>query len=165
MAQAVTRVVPTFWPLHFFKSSSNNGPSSGHFNLGSDGRYTCSSLQFMVWWVPCPSKGSRLDFNNDPEMTWIVAAFWKPWRLFEIDLYNGPSQAIPTLCMCQMEYTSIQLSYLWFPGGYHIWPRAPCLTSIMAQEMIWIEAAVWTPGVYWRPTWIIAPPQAVRTLC
>ena len=36
-----------------FKLNSNNGPSPGHFNLGSDRRYTCSGLLLMVsWWVP-----------------------------------------------------------------------------------------------------------------
>ena len=44
-----------------------------------------------------------------------------------------PPRATPILC--QIKYTSVQVSYLWFPGGYHIWPRAPCLTSIVAQEI------------------------------
>ena len=34
----VTRIVPTFWPQHLFEMNSNNGPSPGHSNLGSDGR-------------------------------------------------------------------------------------------------------------------------------
>ena len=46
-------------------------------------------------------------------------------------LNNGPPQAIPIFV--QMEDTSVQVSHLWSPGGSHIWPRAPSLTSIMAQ--------------------------------
>ena len=34
-----------------------------------------------------------------------------------------------------MEYTSVQVSYLWFLGGCHICSRASGLTSIMAQEV------------------------------
>ena len=48
----VTRIVPTFWHQHLFKFNTNNGPSPSHSNLGSDRRYTCSSLPVMVWWVP-----------------------------------------------------------------------------------------------------------------
>ena len=39
-----------------------------------------------------------------------------------------------------MEYTSVQVSYLWFPGGCHICPRTTGLTSIMAQEVTRIVA-------------------------
>ena len=52
--QGVTQIEPTFWP------------SPGHSNLGSDGRYTCSSLPLIVWWVPYLDKGCRPDFNNGP---------------------------------------------------------------------------------------------------
>ena len=65
MAQGVTRIVPKFWPQHLFKLNSNNGPSPGHFNLGSDRRYTCSGLLLMVsWWVPDLPKACRPNFNN-----------------------------------------------------------------------------------------------------
>ena len=60
----VTRIVPTFWRQHLFKFSSN---STGHSSLGSDGRYTCSSLPFMVWWIPYLNKGCRPDFRNGLE--------------------------------------------------------------------------------------------------
>ena len=52
--------------------------------------------------------------------------------LFEFDSNDdsSPGQAIPILC--QIEYTSVHVSYLWFPGGCHICPRAAGLTSIMA---------------------------------
>ena len=56
----------------------------------------------------------------------------------------APPQAI--LILCQMEYTSVQVSYLWFPGGCHICPRAAGLTSIMAQEVTRIVA----PFCPWR---------------
>ena len=197
--------VPTYWPLHFFNSNWNNGPSPGHSNIRSDGRCTSSSLPFMVWWVRYLNKRLRPEFNNGPEMTWIVATVWSPLHLFETDLYNGPSLShgvyicsptyvllqwsptyglllmvswqVPHLStgsrpdfnndlgadsnsgpvlgpgvylsltrimappwatpiLCTMKYTSVQVSCLWFPGGYYIWPRAPCLISIMAQEMI-----------------------------
>ena len=53
----------------FFQIQLNNGPFPGHSNLGSDGRYTCSSLLFMDWWVPYLNKSPRPDFNNASEMT------------------------------------------------------------------------------------------------
>ena len=46
----------------------------------------------------------------------------------------APLWATPVLC--QIKYTSVQVSCLWFPGGYYIWPRAPCLISIMAQSLL-----------------------------
>ena len=70
--------------------------------------------------------------NSDSNIGPILAPFWPLWCLFE-------SRA--TLILCQIKYTSGQVSYIWFPGGYHIWPRAPCLTSIVAQEMTQILAA------------------------
>ena len=87
----VTRIVPTFWPQHLFKFNSNNGPSPGHSNLGSDGRYTCSSLPLMVWWVPYLNRDYRPDFSNgqggDSNSDPVLAS----WRLFESDWNNCPS--------------------------------------------------------------------------
>ena len=103
------RMVPIFWPWHLFKFNSNNGPSPGHANLGSDGRYTCSSLPLMVWWVPYLNKSCMPAFNNglgDSNSGHVLA----PRRLFESDSNNGPSKATPILC--QMKYTSVQVSYL-----------------------------------------------------
>ena len=185
----MTRIVPTYWPLHFFNSNWNNGPSPGHSKIRLDGRCTSSSLPFMVWWVPYLNKRLKPEFNNDPEMTWIEATVWTPLHLFETNLYNGPSLShgvyicsslllmvswqLPHLStgsrpdfnndlgadsnsgpvlgpgvhlsltrimtspwatpiLCQMKYTSVQVSCLRFPGGCYIWPRAPCLISIMA---------------------------------
>ena len=60
----VTRIVPTFWPKHSLKFNSNNGPSPGHFNLGSD-------------------NGPGGDSNSGP----VLAT----WHLFESDSNNGTS--------------------------------------------------------------------------
>ena len=87
----VTRIVPTFWPQHLFKFILNNGPSPGHSNIGSDGRYTCSSLPLMVWWVPYLKKGCRPDFNNGLGGDSNSGPVLAPWRLSESDSSNGPS--------------------------------------------------------------------------
>ena len=87
----VTRIMPTFWPQHLFKFNSNNGPSPGHCNLGSDGRYTCSSLPLMVRWVPCLNKGCRPDFNNGLGGDSNSGPVLAPWCLFQSDLNNGSS--------------------------------------------------------------------------
>ena len=135
----VTRIVPTFWPQHLFKFSSNNGPSPGHSNLGSDGKYTCSSLPLMVWWVPYLNKGCRPDSNNGVEGDlnngpfWPLGVYWSPTRIM------APLRATPILW--QMKYASVQVSYLRYPSGYHVWRRAQRLTSIVAQGMSQILAA------------------------
>ena len=118
----VIRIVPTFWPQKLFKFNSSNGPSLGHSNLGSDGRYTCSCLPLIVWWVPYLNNGCSLTSIIAKEVTRIVPRFG-PWRLFESNSNNGPPWAPPVLC--QMNYTSVQVSYLRFPGGYHIRPSPP----------------------------------------
>ena len=41
----------------------------------------------------------------------------------------APRQAIPILG--QMEDISVQVTHLWFPGGYNNWRRTPGLTSVM----------------------------------
>ena len=176
----VTRIVPTFWRQHLFKFSSN---STGHSSLWSDGRYTCSSLPFMVWWIPYLNKGCRPDFRNGlegdsdsspvfppgvylsptrimahPRATPILCqmkyttvsglllmfSWWLPYlakgptpdfnsdpgndsnigcilalqRLFESKLNNSPPPPKP-FQSC-VRYTSVHVSYLWFPGGCHI---------------------------------------------
>ena len=73
------------------------------------------------------------DFNNDLGADLIVALFWV-LHLFKSNSNNDPPWATPSLC--QMKYTSVQVSCLRFPGGCYIWPRAPCLISIIAQEII-----------------------------
>ena len=99
-----------------------NDPSTGHSKLGSDGRYTCPGLPLTVsWWVPYPAKGPKPDFNKGPEddsnSCHISSGFYSsPIRI------RAPPQALPILW--QMEYTSFHVSHLWFPGGFHIWPKA-----------------------------------------
>ena len=44
-----------------------------------------------------------------------------------------------------MEYTSVQVSYSWFPGRCHICPRAAGLTSIIALEVTRIVVPFFTP--------------------
>ena len=118
--------------------NSNNGPSPGHSNLGSDGRYTCSGLLLMdSWFVPYLLTSCRPDFNH--EVTRIVAPYWPPHRLFEFDSNNNSSPSHSNL-VSDREYISSCLIHLWFPGGCHICPRATGLTSIMVQEVTQIVA-------------------------
>ena len=87
----VTRIVLSFWPQHLFKLNSNNGPSPGHSSLGSDGRYTCSSLQLMVCWVSYLNKGLRPDSNNGLGSDSNNGPVLALWRLFESDTNNDLS--------------------------------------------------------------------------
>ena len=113
----VTRIVPTFWPSIYSNSTGIMAPpqATRHSSLGSDGRYTCSSLPLTVWWLPYLNKGCRPDFNNGVEGYSNSGLFW---RLFASGSNNGPSPGHSNLC--QMKHTSVQVSYLWFPGGYRI---------------------------------------------
>ena len=90
----------------------NGGHSPRYSNLVSDGVYICSGLLLMVsWWVPYPPKGCRPDFNNGPGGDSNSGrVFPPPWRLFESDSINSPLRATPILC--EMKYTSVQVSYL-----------------------------------------------------
>ena len=84
----------------------------------------------MIYTGALLAKGHRSDINNGPGVTRIVPTFW-PQHLFKLNSNNGPPpHAIPMLD--QMEDIPVQVSYLWFPGGCHICPRAAGLTSIMA---------------------------------
>ena len=60
--------------------------------------------------------------------------------------------------------TSVHVSYLWFPGRCHIWPRAAGPTSIMASEVTRIVSPFWPPGIYSSLTQMMAPPQAILIL-
>ena len=92
----VTRIVPTFWPQHLFKLNSNDSPSPGHSNLGSNGRYTCSGLLLMdSWWVPHLPKGCRPDFNNGSGGDSNSGPVLALWRLFESDSNNAPPPPRP----------------------------------------------------------------------
>ena len=128
----MTRIVHTFW-------AQNDGPSPGHSNLGSDGRYTCSSLPLMVWWVPYLNKGHRPDFNNGLGGDSNSGPILAPWRLFESDLNNGPSPSHSNLVSDEVYICSGLLFMVSWLLPY--WPRASRLTSIMTQEMTQILAA------------------------
>ena len=113
----MTRIAPTFWPQHLFKFNSNNGPSPCHSNLGSDGRYTCSSLPLMVWWLPYLNKDCRLDFNNGLGGDSNSGPVLAPWRLFESDSNNGPSPGQSSLVSDEVYICSSQLLMIswWLP--------------------------------------------------
>ena len=74
----------------------------------------------------------------------------------------APLQIIPSLD--QMEDISVQVSYLWSPGGCHISTRAPGLILTIVHVIIWIVAAFWPTGVYSSPTQIMAPLQVIPVL-
>ena len=74
----------------------------------------------VSWQVPHLSTCSRPDFNND----------------LGADSNNDISLGNSNLVSNEVYSTSVQVFCLQFPGGYYIWPRAACLISIMAQEMI-----------------------------
>ena len=103
--------------------------------------YIGSGIPLMVpCWVPYRPNGCRPDFinclggdsNSGPVL--VPDVYLSPTRIM------SPPRASPILY--QMKYTSVQVSYLQFPGGYYTWPRAPHLTSIMAQEMASIVTKV-----------------------
>ena len=95
------------------------------------------------------------------EVTQIVAPFCPPQRLFKSDSNNGPSPS--HLNLVSDRAISVHVSYLWFPGRCHIWPRAAGLTSIMASEVTRIVAP-FPPRVYSSLTRIMAPLQAISIL-
>ena len=112
----------------------------------------------VSWWVPYLAKGCRPDFNNGLGGDLNSLA---PQHLFKSDSNNGPSPG--HLNLVSDVVTSVHVSYLWFPGRCHIWPRAAGLTSIMASEVTLKVAPLWPPGVYLSPTRIM--PHAISILC
>ena len=100
----------------------------------SDGLYICSSLLLMIsWWVPYLPKGCRPDFNNGLGGDSNSGPDLAPRPLFESNSNNGPSSGHSNLVSDEVYIcSSLPLTIL---SGYRIWPRAPRLTSIMAQEM------------------------------
>ena len=126
------RIVHTFW-------AQNDSPSPGHSNLGSDGRYTCSSLPLMVWWVPYLNKGHRPYFNNGLGGDSNSGPILAPWLLFESDSNNGPSPSHSNLVSVEVYICSgILLRVSWLLPYV---TKGPRLTSTMAQEMAQILAA------------------------
>ena len=83
----------------------NDDASPGHSSLGSDRRYTCSSLSLMVWWLPYLAKSPMPDFNNCPGNSLNSSRSLDLRRLLETDLNNGPSPSHSNsvsdgICVC-----------------------------------------------------------------
>ena len=114
----VTGIVPIFWPsiysnwtrimalprpfqswvrwkIHLFRS-----PTCG-FLVGA-----ISAQELQAWFQP----------GDDSSSGPLLA----PQRLFEFDSNNDSSPSHSNLVS---KYTSVHVSYLWFPGGCHICPR------------------------------------------
>ena len=96
------------------------------------------------------------------KVTGIVPTFCSPHHLLKSNSNNGLSPG--HLNLVSDGATSIHVSYLWFPGRCHIWPRAAGLSSIMTSEMTRIVAPFWAPSVYSSLTRIMPPPQAISIL-
>ena len=107
---------PVLAPWRLFRSDSNNGPSLGHANLVSDELYICSGLLFMMsWWLPYLAKGLEPDFNNGPRNQLNGSRSLDPRRLFETDLNNGPSQAIPNPVSDEVDiFSGLLLMVFWW---------------------------------------------------
>ena len=116
----------------------------------------------VSWQVPYLAKGCRPDFNNGLRGDSNSGPIPPPPHLFKSDSNNGPSSG--HLNLVSDGATSVHVSYLWFPGRCHIWPRAAGLTSIMASEVTQIVVPFPPPRIYLSPTRIMAPPQAITIL-
>ena len=93
------------------ESDLNNGPSPSHSNLVSDGIYIYSGFLLMVsWWVPYLPKGCRPDFNNGLVGDSNSGPVLAPGVYLSLTRIMAPPRATPILC--QMKYTSVQVSYL-----------------------------------------------------
>ena len=109
------------------------------------------------------AKGCRPDFNNGLRGDSNSGPILTPQHLFESDSNNGPSPG--HLNLVSDGATIVHVSYLWFPGRCHIWPRAAGLTSTMVSEVTRIVAPFWPSDVYSSLTRIMAPPQAISIFC
>ena len=72
----------------------------------------------VSWWVPYLPKGCRPDFNNGLGGDSNSGPVLAPRRLFESDSNNGPCPGHSNLVSDEV-HISVQVSYLWFPGGYN----------------------------------------------
>ena len=87
-----------------FESNLNNSPSPSHSNLVSGSIYICSGFLLMVsWFVPYLPKGCRPDFNIS-----LGGGSNSGPVLPPPGVYLSPATPI----LCQMKYTSVQVSYL-----------------------------------------------------
>ena len=84
----------------------------------------------VSWQVPNLSTGSRPDFNNDLGADSNSGPVLSPGVYLS---HNGPSLGHSNLVSNEVYICS---GLLFMICGYYIWPRAPCLISIMAQEII-----------------------------
>ena len=72
------------------------------------------------------NNGLRGDSNSGPVLP-------PPRRLFEPDSNNGPSPGHSNLVSDKV-YISVQVSYLWFPGGYNDFN-----TDVSKQIRLWLH--------------------------
>ena len=80
--------------------------------------YICSGLLLIVsWWVPFLTKCCRPDFNNGLGADSNSGHILTPGVYLSPTQIMAPPEAISILC--QMEHTSVMVSYLWFPGRCH----------------------------------------------
>ena len=158
----MAQIVPTFWPQHLFKFNSNNGPSPGHSNLGSDEVYICSSFLLMIfWWLPYLAKGPTPDFNNGPGNDSNSDRILALQRLLESDLNNGPSPSHSNLvsdgvyiCSGLLHMVSWWMPYL--PKGYR-----PDFNNDLGGDS---NSGPVSPGVYLSLTLIMTPSRATPIL-
>ena len=135
----MTRIVAPFCPPGIYSSLARIMAPPQAISIVSDG---ATSVHISYLWFPgrCHiwPRTAGLTSIMASEVTRIVAPFCPPRRLFQSDSNNGPSPGHFNLVSDGA--TSVPVSYLWFPGRCHIWPRAAGLTSIMASEVTRIVA-------------------------
>ena len=104
----------------------------------------------VSWWMLYLAKGPRPDFKNCPrDNSNTCCILPPPPRLFDSDSNDGPSPGHSNLG--QLEDTPAQISYLWFPGGFNIWPRAPRPEFNNGPGVPRIVAVFWPPSIYLSP--------------
>ena len=95
------------------------------------------------------------------ELTWIVAPFC-PRRLFESDLNNGPSPNHFSLVSDEVYICSGLLLMVSWQVPYLAKGCRPDFTNGLGVDSN--SGPILAPGVYFSPTWIMAPPQAIPKL-
>ena len=60
----------------------------------------------VSWWVPYLPKGCRPDFNNG------LGGDSNSGSVLPPGVYSSPSEIVAPPILCQMKYTSVQVSYL-----------------------------------------------------
>ena len=104
----------------------------------------------MQYLAKCP----RPAINNGPGSDSNSAHILASWHSYKSYSNNSPSQTIPILG--QIEDIPVQVSHLW-SGRCYIWTNNTGLTSIMAQEVTQIIAALWPLGIYSSLARIMVP--------